>query len=160
MNRNIPVRQCSGCLEDRTRSGNPANRELVRPDHRHIAQNNCGVGDRSTVGQGARAADSGCVPCGANSTHLAVHFVATVLLEMHLAGICARMVGLELKVALTSAMVYFVAPTLIFVCREHGKRRPRTSATRRERRTCHLAQTAVAVDVETRHYAVAVRRVK
>src|SRR5882672_2552568 len=117
MNRNVTVRQCSGRLEDRTGGGNPVNREVVQPDDRRIAQNNGGVLDRSAVEQAARTADNGCVPFGVGSTYLAFHFVAAVVLVMHLAGICALMVGLEIEMAFTSTIIYLVALTLILMRR-------------------------------------------
>src|SRR5207245_11481137 len=62
VNRNITVSQWSERIEERTCRGNPDDREVVRPDHRRIAQNNCGVVDGSTVEQGAPAIDKSLVP--------------------------------------------------------------------------------------------------
>src|SRR2546421_2777911 len=158
MNRNITVGQCSGCLEDRTRSGNQANREVVRADDRRIAQSNRGVLDGSAVAQGARTCDQGSVPRDANSGHAAFHSPATVVREIHLAGICALTIRLEIEVAFMPTVIYLVALTLILMRREHGERWPTTRAARR--RTCHWTQTTVAVDVETRYYAVAIGHVE
>jgi hypothetical protein len=56
VNHNPAVDQRPRLMKGRTCGGNPADREIVRPDRQRIAQNNRGVTEGSTVAQGARAA--------------------------------------------------------------------------------------------------------